>query len=599
MHNYLSTSEFSPWEPVAVPPRSRLYHMVPAGIGTGLVESATGYSSRLALAHNVTLAVLFGYEIAPLLDKNHLRNSEARSNKNAVLSNSFRTLAPAVDGHGIIAETYIASLQKLTMRADLRFLTMLPCKEVLSHRQLIRPKRAWCSACYDEWHRDGSTLYEPLAWSLAAITACLVHRQLLQTRCHRCKHELRHLASRSHPGYCDKCHAWLGEAAQTGFSPEEFLVDDEYEWQNWVYKQTCNLLAAAPTLTTSLQRPVLAASISRCIRASIFKTEVSFARTCGISQSSVNDLCRGASVPQLSTLLKISFLTKIPVVDIVLGKTSEAVGKLPPDNLNNEPPQVAKVTVCNQHWTTRKVRKVRQQFEGLLKEAPPFPMVKIKERLNHPRSTLLSRFPDLCQQAVVGYKAHVENRRQVFWDRVREKIDKQLIDKAPLSVAEVARQVGRSRTAVISRFPELCARLSEYWIKRHKERWNEIETFLQNSLESNSPLRLRDIAKQLKLSHTSLYEHFPQLCRKIAECYALHLQQSRVLKKESLSNEVRRIAISLHNQGVYPSVREVEKHLAKPISLRSSKAALASLREVRRASGFSSKTRKQVGETHQ
>ena len=232
MHNHSSASGFSLWEPVVIPPRSRLYHMVPAGIDTGLVESATGYSSRLAAAHNVTLAVLFGYEIAPLLDKNHLRNSEARSNKNAVLSNSFRTLAPAVDGHGLTAETYIASLQKLTMRADLRFLTMLPWKEVISHRHLVRPKRAWCAPCYNEWYRNGATVYEPLAWSLAAVTVCIRHRQRLQSRCHRCKQDfafLHHVPSRFWPWSCMARRAdanWL--------SPKAFPQHDEFEWQSWV-----------------------------------------------------------------------------------------------------------------------------------------------------------------------------------------------------------------------------------------------------------------------------------------------------------------------------------------------------------------------------
>lgn len=552
------------------------------------MESATGYSSRLAVAHNVTLAALFGYEIAPLLDKNHLRNSEARSNTNAVLSNSFRTLAPAVDGHGVTAETYIASLQKLTMRDDLRFLTMLPWKEVISHRHLVRPKRAWCAPCYNEWYRNGATVYEPLAWSLAALTVCIRHRQRLQSRCHRCKQELRFLASRSHPGYCAMCHAWLGEPAQTGFSPKALpTTDDEFEWQSWVYEQTCNLLATAPTLTTSPRRLVLADSISRCIRASIFKTELTFARNCGLSQSSVNDLCRGASVPQLSTLMRVSFFARIPIVDIVLGRVRDTVDALIPSSLNTGQLQVAKAIRPARPWNTNKVRKVRLSFEGLLRVTHPLSMVEIRKRLNHPASTLLSRFPGLCRKAVIRYRTHMENFRRGFWECVRWKLEKQLIEKAPLNVAEVARDVGRSRTAVVKQFPELCARLFAHWDRRRKERWYRIESFLRKSLESTLPQRLRDIAKHLKLSHTSLYEYFPELCRKIAERYALHSQQARAMKKEFLCNEVRGIAISLYEQRIYPSVREVEKHLDKPMFLRGSRAALDTLREVRCEYGLS------------
>lgn len=601
MLNSWNTSELSPWRPVAIPPRSRLYHLAPIGIGTSLVESATGYSSRLAVAHSVTLAVLFGYEIAPLLDKNHLRNSEARSNKHAVLSNSFRTLAPAVDGHGITAETYIASLHKLTMRDDLRFLTMLPWKEVISHRHLVRTKRAWCTACYYDWHHNGATVYEPLAWSLAVVTVCIRHHRRLQSRCHRCKQGLRPLASRSRPGYCSMCHAWLGEPTQSGIPPEEILpACEEFEWQKWVYEQTGNLLAVAPTLATFPQRLALAASISRCIRASSFKSELAFARNCGLSQSSVNGLCRGACVPQLSTLMRVSFFTRTPIVDIVLGRIRDTADVLISSSLNNRQLKVAKAARPSRPWSTSEARKVRRSFEELLRVNPPLPMVKIRMRLNHPASTLLTKFPDLCRQAVVRYKEHVENCRGEFWQCVQDRLEKQLTERTPISVAEVAREVGRSRTAVVRRFPELCARLFEHWTKRRNEYWNEVEAFLQKSLEeSTQPLRLKDIAKLLKMSHTSLYRYFPQLCRDIAERYSLHAQQTRALKKESLRDKVRRIAISLYEQHIYPSVREVSKRLAKPASLRGSKVALASLREVRDEYGLRFMTGNLLRNNHQ
>jgi len=287
-------------------------------------------------------------------------------------------------------------------------------------------------------------------------------------------------------------------------------------------------------------------------------------------------------------LLKIAFFCKVSLIDLILGRVPEDVGESIPDRSNVQP-QEAKLATAVQHWTINKIKKVRQLFEGLLKEDPPLPMMEIRKRLNHPATTLLSRFPDLCRQAVAKYRAHAENRRREFWERVRETLEKQLIEKAPLSVAEVARSAGRSRTAVVRRFPELCARLFTYWNKQRRERWDTVEAFLQDLLENALPLHLKDIANQLKLSHTNLYRYFPQLCHKIAERYALHLQHIRTLKKKFLSDEVRRIAMNLHMQGIYPSVREVSKHLAEPVYLRSSKVALATLRYVRSELGLSFK----------
>ncbi len=580
-HNSLNMNELIKWEAMPIPLRSKLYHMMPIGIGTGLVESATGYSARLAVAHSVTLAVLFGYEIAPLLNKNHLRNSEARSNKKAVLANSFRTLAPAVDGHGITAESYIGALKKLTMRDDLRYLTMLPWKRIISHRQLIRPKRAWCPGCYEEWHRNDGTIYEPLIWSLVAITACVRHQRRLRSRCHQCSSELRLLASRSRPGYCNICQAWLGELNSAASDAEKLVDSEELRRQQWVETQISELLKSVPATISSPQSSILANSISRSIRNSPFKNELAFARRSGLSQSTVNDLCHGKSVPQLSTLLTISFFTKVSVLDLVIGAFPERVE----DSILNESDSIhsqsTRHSLTPHRWPNRKVREVRCVFEALLKIHPPLAMAQIKSRLNCHASTLSSKFPDLCQQALSKYREHVENLRRDFWTQVSERIEVEVESAAPLSVSEIAREFGCSRTAVVKRYPALCIRLSKNLLKRREEHWSIVKASLQDSLCNNPPLHLKAIAEQLKLSHTSLYKRFPHLCHEIANRYALYMRQVRVLKRESLRREVKSIAIALYKQGTYPSVRKVSQHLSKPMYLRSSKVALASLREVR------------------
>jgi len=584
-HNSGAGNGWPVWEVVTIPSRSRFYHMMPVGIGTAYVESATGYSSRLAAAHSVTLAALFGYEIAPLLNKNYLRNSEARSNKNAVLANCFRTLAPAVDGVGVIAESYIGALHKLTMRDDLRYLTMLPWRGAVSHRHLIRPKRAWCPACYEEWDRSGESVYEPLIWSLAVVTICARHRRRLRSRCHSCKRELQHLGSRTRPGYCHVCKAWLGYSDSSIFAQEKLPDGEKLEWQSWVCNQVNELLKSAPTVSLPPQSGVLANSISRSIRSSAFRNELAFARKTGIPQSTVNDLCRGHSVPQLSTLLKIAFFAGVTVTEILIGRTPE-IAEAPVLSKPDSPqPEAAKAAPPHHRWSTKKVMEVRRSFEELLGIHPPLPMTQIKNRLICPASTLFSKYPDLHQKAVTKYREYIENRRRAFWSRVRKKLQIQLERDTPLSVSGVAKEIGRSRTSIVKRFPTLCMRLSEHWVKRREEHWGRIKAFLQDALRNDPPLHLKAIAKQLNLSHTGLYKRLPQLCRQISARYAAYLHRARVLKQNSLRSEVRDIAITLYGQGIYPSVRAVSQRLSKPLSLRSNKVALDSLRKLHREYG--------------
>lgn len=47
----------------SIPPRSRLYHLEPIGIGTPYVESLTSYIARLAEAHCLTPKLLLEREI--------------------------------------------------------------------------------------------------------------------------------------------------------------------------------------------------------------------------------------------------------------------------------------------------------------------------------------------------------------------------------------------------------------------------------------------------------------------------------------------------------------------------------------------------------
>src|SRR3954470_10698817 len=78
-------------------PRSRLFSLEPIGVGTRLVESLTGYVARLAEAHHLSVAILFGYELAPLACKEYLRRAILRSKYPCrIFASAFRPLARSI-----------------------------------------------------------------------------------------------------------------------------------------------------------------------------------------------------------------------------------------------------------------------------------------------------------------------------------------------------------------------------------------------------------------------------------------------------------------------------------------------------------------------
>src|SRR5206468_10800189 len=110
-----------------VPPRSRLFHLEPVGVGTAEAESLTGYVARLAEAHGVRVRELVLHEILPLLDRPHL----AATHDPGLLSAFWRNETRALNGTRALARGLVRALARLTGRRDLRYLTLLTWTELL------------------------------------------------------------------------------------------------------------------------------------------------------------------------------------------------------------------------------------------------------------------------------------------------------------------------------------------------------------------------------------------------------------------------------------------------------------------------------------
>jgi len=56
---------YETWDMTApvIPPRSRLFHINPVGLGTPLVECLTSYISRVAQAHSISPGALQHHEV--------------------------------------------------------------------------------------------------------------------------------------------------------------------------------------------------------------------------------------------------------------------------------------------------------------------------------------------------------------------------------------------------------------------------------------------------------------------------------------------------------------------------------------------------------
>lgn len=399
-----SLSIFELWDlsRPALPPRSRLYHLEPVGIGTPDVESLSGYVARLAEAHGVSARKLIVDEILPLMGRSYLLGPVNRG-----LSAFWQRETGALNGTRTMARDFVLALERLTLRHDLRFLTLLSWAEVLPSKDLLRPERAWCPACYEEWHQAGQVIYEPLLWSLRAIGACARHRRRLEWRCPYpdCQRALSSLAQRARPGHCSRCERWLGtEREPVG---DEALTEDELRWQSWMTQAVGELLAAAPGLPVPPRREMVAQALDRHVRQLTGGNVTALADRIGLRLVALANWRRGRTIPCLGLLLRLCHPLGTPPLDFLLGEVTPAIVGEGSPALPPELPRRQRAKRRRFDWA-----QLRHTLEDVLAsdESPPPPMREVARRIGVDHSVLLLHLREPCRAISARYIAFQQAR---------------------------------------------------------------------------------------------------------------------------------------------------------------------------------------------
>lgn len=105
--------------------------------------------------------------------------------------------------------------------------------------------------------------------------------------------------------------------------------------------------------------------------------------------------------------------------------------------------------------------------------------------------------------------------------------------------------------------------------------------------DESPPPSLREVGRRFGIRSypTKLHSYFPEMCNVISERYLKYQKTSSENNKLEIRQQVRQIAIELHNKGVIPSSGNISKLMTKP-SLIIKDAGLAELQLVRRELGY-------------
>jgi DNA-binding XRE family transcriptional regulator len=504
--------------PPAIPPRSCLHSLEPVGVGTAGVECLTGYVARLAESHKVSVALLFGHVLAPLLRKEYLRRAALRFQYPCrILAGAFRPLARAMNGTGVGALEWVDLLQTLTLRDELRFLTLLTWKEVLPQRQLLRGTRAWCPSCFQEWRDRGAVVYEPLLWAVRAVTVCQRHGRSLRTICGRCGQPSHALASRSRPGHCPACGAWLGEPANVGCL-DEGQVAGEAGRLLWAAGEVGELLAVAPKLERLPSRGDVLKSSSEHVREYLGSLPA-LSKLAGVNKTTLWQWSKGKYLPQLESLLKLCYCFEIPLLDFVTGQTgrqhSVVVMTATPAREEESIPPVRRRRPLD-------VAEAGRILQAALREEPPPTLRDVAARIGRDANTLRYRFGDLCKAVVERRAAYDQSCVAKRWEDVGRALRRVLEEGYSPSLARVALRLGHDVKTLSKHHRDLCRAISDRHSASRKVRWEWIRTVLQEALAEQPPPSVLTMAERLGLSKSSLYENLPSLCHQIARRYVSH-----------------------------------------------------------------------------
>ncbi len=378
-----------------LPPRSRLYHLEPIGVGSAFTESLTGYCARLAEVHHLRVGTFLGKIINPLMAQ-PLSVGDARKRRHGWETAHLHLM----NGTGTLAADFCSALQRLTLRPDLRPLTLLHWDELFpSTKGLLRQHRAWCPACLAERRSTGLPVYEHLAWSLAPVGICLQHGSPLREHCPRCGITMKPLTNATVPGHCSHCEGWLGTEAQPPSGKEPL----DGGWVRWSADALADLIATPPTLPRppSYRAAFFGAVRFWSARAGICSAGA-LAEAAQCHKTTAREWLVGTNLPEVGQLLRLLNVCDLSVNEFLNRQRTvlsehNTIGALPQRS------QAKK-------WMRRSfdVEAVKANLQAVLDDpvAPPPTVTEFCRRNQYVRSVVYEYLPQLCMALAAKSAEH-------------------------------------------------------------------------------------------------------------------------------------------------------------------------------------------------
>lgn len=588
-----------------VPPRSQFYHLDPISIGNPLVESFTSYVMRVAQEQNLNLreiaaVALSGVPNPPRDDIPSLANAH-------VLDEASNRVVE-----------WVSAFERATERTDLKYLTLLPLREVVIEGVLCQ-YRKWCPVCLDEWRVHGQVVYEPLLWRFKAGYCCPVHGCALECKCPLCLRHVKLLGSFSRPGYCELCRGWLGSPGNK--TSDSAAEANDPKWRT--SREIAGLLKILTSIRPQGARAAFQQNLSLYIQQIVGGNVQAFAAYIGCPSSAViHQWLAGTRMPQFDYLLKISNTLSVPLAKLFDSSepTAEAIANAKasverqsrrdvyPSRRASEirlallealkkpdPPRLLDVAQqlgyrsnkglykadrelsrrinerfrqSSQHYFNRKTsvkeicdhKVLKQALLDALNSNEPVSLTRIAITHGYAGSgSIQYHFPKLYATVASKVRADEVERRQM----IRRGLEDALREYPAPSLMTVVFRLGYKTSAVLrGNEPKLTGQIVDRYRRRFEERKAELAKKAESMIAENPPPSVKELCMRLGISVKTLNRHAQEIRKEAALRHREWKRADTKRRHKEVYQEIHEIAVALVGQGLYPAPTRILKLLS-------------------------------------
>jgi len=384
--------------------RSILYNIEPIGKGTPLVESLTSYITRLADAHCVLTGDLISMVYAPLLNKEYLTRISRRG------GNGFFDSAIGINGLGKLALEFSDLTEKFTGRSDISSTTLQNWSVTLPNRGLLKTTKSWCPYCYEQSRLNDEVIYDPLIWNFQLVNYCLKHKKPLENICGNCSNTVPVINRKSHPGYCSRCGAWLGNTT----SMNEGILKNTNKSLSYI--QFIGELLANNDLQLSNRNPTN--SLKYYIDEVFDKSPSKAAQSFNIPRSTLMMWINGKHLPTLKYLLVICKILGISLIEFLHTKNPQI--------------KIGSTKTIETGRIKHDHKKIRRILNKVIETKQPISISELARMIGCDRRLLSRMYETECNQIKEIYNDHLQEKKE---DRLITKTN-QLKDAVNLLVKQ-------------------------------------------------------------------------------------------------------------------------------------------------------------------